>query len=209
MGFDPVCWSFCMKNIAHYLISGSLALGSKQSGQSKAFWYYQAEKRHLWRRFYHVAWWRLCPHCSLIERVFLQVCIQGNMSLLYFMSSLCWNNILLLCLIVVVFVHPKLSFRLSESWNWLRKDAGLNSLRRLCCYEQSWVVPALLQGVSFQVFSCLPACSPPLCQWCWGTAEISKSLSTEILIFIRTMGENGALCWPLIFFTGFWRIWDH
>lgn len=26
---------------------GSLALGSKQSGQSKAFWYYHAEKRHL------------------------------------------------------------------------------------------------------------------------------------------------------------------
>lgn len=49
MGFRPVSWSFCMESDTLFNFWWSLALGSQQNGQSKAFWYYQAVKSHLWR----------------------------------------------------------------------------------------------------------------------------------------------------------------
>lgn len=141
MGFSPVSWSFCMSFCMKYdtLFDfwWSLALGSKQNGQSKAFWYYQAVKRHLWR-FLWGCLVEIVPPLLIVWEVFFhryaskEICLSASC-----MSSLGWNNTLLLSLVIVVFVCPRWSSRVSERWNWLRKDSGLNSLRRLCCYGQS------------------------------------------------------------------------
>lgn len=58
----------------------SQALGSKRSGQSKAFGYYQAEKSHPWRRFLSARLMEVVPSSLVVWEVFLQVCIRGNTS---------------------------------------------------------------------------------------------------------------------------------
>lgn len=125
-------------NTTHYLISG----GVWPLGQGKMAKANLSGTTRLWKDicgdFYQVAWWKLWPPLLIVWEVFFyryaskEICLSASC-----MSSLCWNNMLLLSLVVVVFVCRRWSFRVSERWNWLRKDSGLNSLRGLCCYGQS------------------------------------------------------------------------
>lgn len=69
MGFSPVSWSFCrtfcMRSDTLFDFWWSLAVESKQNGQSKAFWW-----GDICGDFYLIAWWKLCPPCTLFERSF-------------------------------------------------------------------------------------------------------------------------------------------
>lgn len=68
----------------------SLALGLKTSGQSKAFWYYTAEKRQTSvEEILSFLDGGCAPQCSLFERVFFFYrSASKEISLLYFMFSL-------------------------------------------------------------------------------------------------------------------------
>lgn len=69
----------------------SLALGLKTSGQSKAFWYYPAEKRQTSvEEILSFLDGGCAPQCSLFERVFFFFYRSApkEISLLYFMFSL-------------------------------------------------------------------------------------------------------------------------
>lgn len=87
----------------------------------------KAVKRHLWR-FLSDCLVEIVSSFSLFERCLLELCMQGNVSLCFIMSWLCWNNMLLPSLVVVVFVCHRCSFRVSERWNCVKKDSELKTV---------------------------------------------------------------------------------
>lgn len=163
-----------------------------EPGQSKASWYYQGCEETSVEILSDCLVEIFCP-LLIVWEMFFYRCASKEMCLsASHMTLLCWNNMLLLSLVGVVFVCPRWSFRVSERWNWLRKDSGLNSLRRLCCYGHSG--SSCFSVWCYLVNILLPACSPPFCPSPWSTAEISREPHTETLIFIRAGREGGALC---------------
>lgn len=134
---------------------------------------------------------------------FLEICFQGNIFVPYFIEiEKCFTAVLNYCG----------CFRLLESWNWLRcriepaEKTGLLPMQpsSLCnyvgCYFPSVLVPVCLQTISLLWKQQLRTVKLQVLKLKYSLRPWGKMKFYVDLLHFRK---------ALIFFTGFWKVWDH